>query len=70
MNRYPQAGGTLTYAIRTFGHDHGYLVCACIYRVLYQFLNYGGRSLDNFARRNEVGDILWKYLKPAHYRSW
>ena len=25
MNRYPQAGGTLTYAIRTFGHDHGYL---------------------------------------------
>ena len=25
MNRYPDAGGTLTYATRAFGYDHGFL---------------------------------------------
>ena len=25
MNRYPDAGGTMTYAARTFGYDHGFL---------------------------------------------
>lgn len=25
MNRYPDAGGTLTYTIKSFGHDHGFL---------------------------------------------
>lgn len=25
MNKYPDAGGTLTYTIRTFGYDHGFL---------------------------------------------
>ncbi|MBR2275535.1 MAG: APC family permease, partial [Lachnospiraceae bacterium] len=25
MNRYPDAGGTLTYTIRSFGYDHGFL---------------------------------------------
>ena len=25
MNRYPDSGGTLTYAIRSFGYDHGFL---------------------------------------------
>lgn len=25
MNRYPDAGGTLTYTIKTFGYDHGFL---------------------------------------------
>ena len=25
MNKYPDAGGTLTYSIRTFGYDHGFL---------------------------------------------
>ena len=25
MNQYPDAGGTLTYSIRTFGYDHGFL---------------------------------------------
>ena len=25
MNKYPDAGGTLTYAVKTFGYDHGFL---------------------------------------------
>ncbi|MBQ7563313.1 MAG: amino acid permease [Lachnospiraceae bacterium] len=25
MNRYPDAGGTMTYTIRSFGYDHGFL---------------------------------------------
>ena len=25
MNKYPDAGGTLTYAIKSFGYDHGFL---------------------------------------------
>ena len=25
MNKYPDAGGTLTYTVRTFGYDHGFL---------------------------------------------
>ncbi|MBR1741895.1 MAG: amino acid permease, partial [Lachnospiraceae bacterium] len=25
MNKYPDAGGTLTYSIKTFGYDHGFL---------------------------------------------
>ncbi|MBQ9413051.1 MAG: hypothetical protein IJU29_08165 [Oscillospiraceae bacterium] len=25
MNRYPDAGGTLTYSVRAFGFDHGLL---------------------------------------------
>ena len=25
MNRYPDAGGTMTYTIQTFGYDHGFL---------------------------------------------
>ena len=25
MNKYPDAGGTLTYSIRAFGYDHGLL---------------------------------------------
>lgn len=25
MNRYPKNGGTLTYTVRTFGYDHGFL---------------------------------------------
>ena len=25
MNKFPDAGGTLTYTIRTFGYDHGYM---------------------------------------------
>ena len=25
MNKYPDAGGTLTYSVKTFGYDHGYL---------------------------------------------
>lgn len=25
MNRYPDSGGTLTYAAKTFGYDHGFL---------------------------------------------
>ena len=25
MNRYPDSGGTLTYSIKAFGYDHGFL---------------------------------------------
>ena len=39
-------------------HDYGNLVRSCIYRIFNQLLYDGGRSLDHFSRRNQVGDIL------------
>ena len=34
MNRYPDAGGTLTYATRVFGYDHGFL-CSWFLMLVY-----------------------------------
>ena len=39
-----------------------YRASARVKRVLDQFLDRGGRPLDNFARRNLAGDLLGQYV--------
>ena len=40
--------------------------CTCIQGIFHQFFDDGGRTLDNFARRNLVGDLFMEVVNGWH----
>ena len=55
------------------GQDHRHLGGAGIHRVLHQLLDYGGRPLDDFARRYHIGNVAGQYANvhlTAGSRTW
>ena len=44
-------------------YEHGYTGSPGIHRVLYQFLDNRGRSLDHLSGRNKIGNVGGKYLE-------
>lgn len=57
MNKYPQSGGTLTYSIRTFGYDHGYLSAWFLFLV-YIAIIWANASALALIVRNLFGGIF------------
>ena len=57
MNRYPDAGGTLTYSARVFGYDHG-LLSAWFLMLVYIAIMWANATAIVLIVRNLFGDIL------------
>ena len=57
MNRYPDAGGTLTYSIRAFGLDHG-LLSAWFLILVYIAIMWANATAIVLIVRNIFGDVL------------
>ena len=51
MNRYPDAGGTLTYASRQFGYDHGFLSAWFLILVYFAIIWANATALSLIARK-------------------
>ncbi len=68
MNKYPDAGGTLTYAIRAFGYDHG-LLSAWFLILVYIAIMWANATAIVLIARNLFGDDLqWGFqYKVAGY---
>ncbi|MBQ4482841.1 MAG: amino acid permease [Lachnospiraceae bacterium] len=54
MNKYPDAGGTLTYTIRTFGYDHGFL-SAWFLALVYEAIIWANASALGLISKNLFG---------------
>ncbi len=54
MNKYPDAGGTMTYAIKTFGYDHGFL-CAWFLVLVYVAIIWANATALALIGRNLLG---------------
>lgn len=54
MNKYPDAGGTLTYTIRTFGYDHGFL-SAWFLALVYVAIIWANASALGLISKNLLG---------------
>ncbi len=64
MNRYPDAGGTLTYSIRAFGFDHG-ILSAWFLMLVYIAIMWANATAVVLIVRNLLGDALqWGF----HYQ--
>ncbi|MBE6908601.1 MAG: amino acid permease [Ruminococcaceae bacterium] len=64
MNKYPDAGGTLTYSIRAFGFDHG-LLSAWFLMLVYIAIMWANATATVLIVRNLFGDALqWGF----HYQ--
>lgn len=64
MNRYPDAGGTLTYSIRAFGFDHGFL-SAWFLMLVYIAIMWANATAIVLIARNLFGSALqWGF----HYQ--
>ena len=57
MNRYPDAGGTLTYSIRAFGYDHGFL-SAWFLMLVYIAIIWANATAVVLIVRNLFGGVL------------
>ena len=57
MTRYPDAGGTLTYATEAFGHDHGFL-CAWFLVLVYIAIIWANATALALIGRNLLGDLF------------
>ena len=64
MNKYPDAGGTLTYSIRTFGYDHGFL-SAWFLMLVYIAIIWANATALALIGRNLLGDM---FQFGFHYR--
>ncbi len=64
MNRYEDAGGAFTYAVRIFGHDHGF-VCSWFLLLVYIAIAWANVTALVLIGRNLFGD-LFKF--GFHYR--
>ena len=64
MNKYPDAGGTLTYSIRAFGFDHG-LLSAWFLLLVYIAISWANATAIVLIVRNLFGGMMqWGF----HYR--
>lgn len=54
MNEYPDAGGTLTYTIKSFGYDHGFL-SAWFLMLVYVAIMWANASALSLISRNLLG---------------
>ena len=64
MNKYPDAGGTLTYSIRAFGFDHG-LLSAWFLMLVYIAIMWANATASVLIVRNIFGPVLqWGF----HYQ--
>ena len=68
MNKYPDAGGTLTYSIRAFGYDHG-LLSAWFLILVYIAIMWANATAIVLIARNLFGqDFQWGFqYKVAGY---
>ena len=57
MNKYPDAGGTLTYSIKSFGYDHGFL-SAWFLILAYVAIMWANASALALIARNILGDVF------------
>ena len=57
MNKYPDAGGTLTYTIKSFGYDHGFL-SAWFLILVYVAIMWANASALPLIGRNLMGDTF------------
>ena len=57
MNKYPDAGGTLTYTAKTFGYDHGFL-CAWFILLVYVAIIWANATALTLIARYLLGDML------------
>ena len=66
MNRYPDAGGAVTYTINTFGYDHGF-VAACFTRFQkIMYFRHVSRVYQRMACHTGRCSLLRSF--PASYR--
>ena len=64
MNRYPDAGGTLTYATKVFGYDHGFLCSWFLMLVYFAIIWANASALPLIARYLFGGAFQFGF----HYR--
>ena len=64
MNRYPDAGGTLTYSIRAFGFDHGFLSAWFLMLVYIAIMWANATAIVLIARNLFGGALQWGF----HYQ--
>ena len=57
MNKYPDAGGTLTYTIKSFGYDHGFL-SAWFLILVYVAIMWANASALPLIGRNLMGNTF------------
>ena len=57
MNKFPDAGGTLTYTIRTFGYDHGYM-SSCFLILVYVAIAWANATAIALICRNLLGNTF------------
>ena len=57
MNKYPDAGGTLTYTIKTFGYDHGFL-SAWFLLLVYVAIIWANATALSLICRNLLGGMF------------
>ncbi len=57
MNRFPDTGGTLTYAIKTFGYDHGF-ISAWFLVLVYVAIIWANATALSLIARNLLGDVF------------
>ena len=57
INKYPDAGGTLTYSVRTFGYDHGFLSAWFLLLVYIAIIWANATALALLARKL-LGDVF------------
>ena len=57
MNKYPDAGGTLTYAIKAFGYDHGFL-SAWFLVLVYVAIIWANATALTLIARNLLGSMF------------
>ncbi len=64
MNKFPDSGGTLTYAIKTFGYDHGF-ISAWFLLLVYIAIIWANATALSLIGRNLLGDV---FQFGFHYR--
>ena len=57
MNKFPDAGGTLTYTVRSFGYDHGFL-SAWFLILVYIAIIWANATALPLIGRNLLGDVF------------
>ncbi|MBP3206608.1 MAG: amino acid permease [Lachnospiraceae bacterium] len=57
MNKYPDAGGTLTYTIKTFGYDHGFM-SAWFLILVYVAIIWANASALGLISKNLLGTLF------------
>ena len=57
MNKYQDAGGTLTYTVKTFGYDHGYLA-SWFLLLVYMAIIWANATALPLIARNLLGDVF------------